>query len=838
MNQLSPTGQRMVFGKGPKDSPFVIVGEAPGGEEVKAGAPFIGPSGLVLQAALDQLPKGSYPEPYCTNVSKVRLGSNKTPAMLGKLAQENREALLQEITAHPRKIVLALGGVALMALLGQYDLKITKHRGQFYSGIIGTTGLLAALHPAYLLRGGGSFRQFKSDVAYAMQMAQGKPPHPYVSPTYKAMESPDEVKAFIEKVRALPPGSIVAGDLETSGFSPIGDRILCGGFTVDGLHVDTFWHRKTGVPANWDVLECLKPLWEIKHVKFVWHNGKFDVKFFQAEDAGFQPARVDEDTMLMSYALDETRGIHDLEQVASDWIGSPSWKNILDAHKKKKASYDVIPPDILEKYMAYDIANTFNLVPVMKPLIEADKGSSRLYDKTLIPASTYLADIESHGMMIDPQRVKENAGKIGAEMNGYASQIAKIANERSPGRYTPKLCNSPKQLAELLFDDLMIISKERGTGDDILDKLPQFDANIEKHKVILLLRKYRKVAKQFSTYIKPFLPKDLLNKKAKESMVQKDGRVHCTYLIHGTATGRLSSREPNMQNIPRDNVIKGQFVAPPGRMLIEVDLNQAELRSLACLSGDPDLCEIYLNPTGKGLHEVVRAEIYGYAENWDEKTTQKYLDKWFMTPESRFNPETGEDRILKEQKMRAKNVNFGIIYGITKYGLAEQIDDTPEEAQRMLDAWAKKFPVAWHFINLCRNAPLHGKNIVTVFGHKKRFGIVTEATLNAIQNEAANFPHQSTAAQVTLHGGIRTYEELRAYDSYFVNTVHDSNIIECPLDPIVADTVSNIVKGAMEQVPIDWGITRIPFVAERDFGTRWGSLMSKEKFWEAQNWVL
>jgi len=293
-----------------------------------------------------------------------------------------------------------------------------------------------------------------------------------------------------------------------------------------------------------------------------------------------------------------------------------------------------------------------------------------------------------------------------------------------------------------------------------------------------------------------------------------------------------------MQNIPRDPVIKGQFVAPPGRMLIEVDLNQAELRSLACLSGDPALCDIYLNPKGKGLHEVVRAEIYGHPSEWDEKTLQKYMDKWFLTVESRFNKETGEDRILKEQKMRAKNVNFGIIYGITKHGLAEQTEDSPDEAQEMLDAWARKFPVAWKFIQLCRNAPLHGKNIVTAFGHKKRFGIVTGATLIGIQNEAANFPHQSTAAQITLHGGIRTYEQLREYDSYFVNTVHDSNIIECPLDPVVADKVSLIVKQEMEQVPIDWGITTIPFVAEREFGTRWGSLTSKEEFWKAQGWSM
>jgi DNA polymerase-1 len=250
------------------------------------------------------------------------------------------------------------------------------------------------------------------------------------------------------------------------------------------------------------------------------------------------------------------------------------------------------------------------------------------------------------------------------------------------------------------------------------------------------------------------------------------------------------------------------------------------------LSGDEALCAVYSDPKSKGLHEELRIELYGMPSDWSPGDVDKYQRKWYIREEALPPNVTVKDRIKEEQKMRCKNVNFGIVYGITAFGLAEQIDDTPQEAARMLAGWAAKFPGAWKFIQLCRNAPVFGKNIVTVFGHKKRFQLVSGERLIDMQNEAANFPHQSTASTVTLHAGMRVQKRLKSeFGIDIVNTVHDSIILECPIDRDVIEHGSMLMKREMEKVPVDYGITRIPFQADRKIGMRWGTMGSLEDFY-------
>lgn len=823
--------------RGPIDSPFVIVGEAPGKEEIKKKAPFVGPSGLVLNTALNQFPEGSYPDPYITNAYRSLIPSaGKDPKMLADLALQMRPRLLEELGKRPTKprIILALGNVALHALTGNTALRITRARGTLFPSELAEVGIMAATHPAFLLRGGGSFRQFKADVANAVLIAQGNPPQPWKEPTYSIIQSEEEMRELIQQMGRLPDGSQVAHDTETSGFSHRMDHILCGGFTWDGDHVYCYIGHKTdalaqGVGPN--LLGCLHPLWELKNLRHNWHNGKFDIKFFHS--IGQDGARVDDDTMLLSYALEETGGLHDLETVAGDWLNSPNWKGTLDAHKKKGQSYDVIPWPVLIKYMAFDIANTFRLKPLLKGIVNNDKASKRLYEQTLIPASAYLAEVEKNGLFVDRQRVEANYAEKFAEQEQYREQLLGIANEISPGEFTDKMCNSPKQLYTLLFERLGLQSKVKSTQDDVLEKLPTVPA-------VVALRKFRKVNKALSTYVTPYY-----KTWDDGGNVEDDGRVHTTYLLHGTATGRLSSRNPNLQNIPRDPVIKGQFIARPGYMYTEVDLNQAELRSLAQLSGDPVLLDAYLNPAGGGLHEVTRAAMYGTKDQWTAQQIQFFKNKWYIPdtdPEKNPTKREHDDakfilkRILAEQKMKAKNVNFGIIYGITAIGLAEQTGEPPMEAQRWLDAWAKQYPVAWDFIQKCREAPLRGQNLVTVFGHKKRFQIVTQETLVASQNEAANMPHQSTASTITLHGGIRTWRWLKEREAMFANTVHDSLLVEHPEEPMLAYSIQRKLRETLEQVPRDWGLTRLPFQADAEMTHRYGTKADPEEFFEQMGW--
>jgi DNA polymerase-1 len=845
--------------KGPEDSPFVIVGEAPGSQEIRVGMPFVGPSGFVLDYALGvkqvdptmvingvKMPQrvypGTYPEPYMTNTHKYLIQGEKKPDILSKLAMEARPALLEEIGKYPRKLILAVGSVALQALLGDTSVKITKARGTLYQSPLAEVGILACVHPAYLMRGNGSFRQFKADILYAIDLANGKPPRPWQYPTWSVVQSREELSDLAATMRAMPKGSIVGDDIETSGFSARMDKILSHGFTMDGNHIYIVNGYKSRLsPSGKDKTPLEAPnlihdcgcLWD-NEVSHTWHNGKFDIKFFH--HIGQEEARVDEDTMLMSYSLDEQRGIHDLETVAADWLNSPDWKGVLDSYLTKKGmSYDFIPWEVLFQYQAYDIANTYRLGHYLKDKIDQDKGSSTQYYKVLLPSSAYLVNLETNGILIDQVRVAENQKYFDDLDLPNLEKMSEIAHSLDPVQWPlykdinpkkDKMHNSFVQLGDIIFDRLKLGFDERGkiiprsTDDDTLDK-------VRPHPFVTALRKHRKNGKALGTYVKPY------RLWADGGVIEDDGRVHASYLLHGTATGRLASRNPNLQNIPRDPQIRGQFISPVGRIFIEPDLNQAELRSLAVLSGDPELCKIYIEAT-TSLHEVVREEIYGNPEDWSPVEVERYLQKFNLTHENRY--QGGEDRIKAEQKMKAKNVNFGIIYGITSVGLAEQIEDTPAEAQRMLDAWARKFPVAWGFIKSCRNAPLHGLNLITPFGYRKRFGIVTEANVQQIGNEAANFPHQNTASVITMLSGVRTYKELKQYDAFYVNTVHDSLLIEAPEDPAVVAAIKQYVTGVMTAIPVEWGLTRVPFQADAKYGNRWGSLIDSGKYWKREGY--
>ncbi|KAH0541854.1 hypothetical protein GP486_008684, partial [Trichoglossum hirsutum] len=269
-----------------------------------------------------------------------------------------------------------------------------------------------------------------------------------------------------------------------------------------------------------------------------------------------------------------------------------------------------------------------------------------------------LAEVEKVGLAVDWRRVENNDKKLKHTIAKFEAQLQQAAIDSAFHAVNP---NSPKQLGELIYDHLSLSYKgqrEKSTDQKVLKELPP-------HPVIQALRQYRKVQKARSTYVTPVYEN-----------AELDGRIHSTYLIHGTATGRLSSRNPNLQNIPRDPEIRGQFVAAPGRIFIEPDLNQAELRSLACLSGDDELIRIYTT-NGMSLHEEVRASIFGNKDEWDDSKVAEYLAQFFL-PERYYK---GEDRIVEEQKMRAKTVNFGIVYGREAPSIAEEYHTSNAEAQ-------------------------------------------------------------------------------------------------------------------------------------------------------------
>lgn len=783
---------KLVGSRGTRESPLVVVGESPGKEEIKVGLPFVGPSGQVLDHALAQHPDLS---PLFLNAIQCFPGSvsSKSQEKVSEATRCCQARLYKEITEHPRKVILALGNPAVWSTTNSFGTKITRVRGTLYKSPLASKGIVASVHPAFLLRGGGSMRQFLADVDYACRLT--KEPDGlkrYVVPKVHVAKTLDNIIWLTDQIAKQ---EYVAADTETGGyqgFDFLRDRILCVGFCWDPNHTyvvpEPLIHLSRRIFRN------------TPNTRYIWHNGKFDQKFFWAK--GIPECRVDEDTMLLSYALDETKGIHDLEQVSGDLLGAPDWKFMIKPHLGKGKTFADVPRDILYDYMSRDISSTLQIFYPLRNQVKRDPGLETLYTRTLIPMSKYMARIEFKGMMPDLNRVSENEVQKTAEATELEVKFNTIAQESGFGFLNIR---SPQQVGAFLYDHLALRDPRRkhrrplSTDEATLLTLPQ-------SPVVQHLLKYREVHKGLSTYV-----------TSVGNHVGKDNRIHTSYLIHGTTTGRPASREPNLLNIPRDPLLRGQFVASPGYFYMEVDVNQAELRVLAELSRDPELTHIYTTPNAPSIHLVTQIEMFGDPKQYTPQQIEHFMDK--------FSTHGDLKRTLDEQNMRAKTVNFGIVYGRGADSIAEEFKIPRQEATEWIAKWFAKYAGAHEFIQRCRKAPLLGQNLVTPFGRKRRFQIVNRERLNDIQNQAANFPEQSIACDCVTHTGIEVQEmAYYEYNAQIVNTVYDSLLFEMPADTPKALELGAKVLRVLSDVPKRWGLTRIPFRGDIKIGTRWGSL--------------
>lgn len=784
-------GGKKVPSRGNQAAEFVIVGESPGPQELYKGKAFIGPPSQLLHSVLDELLGEMKLDPLYAQAIEC-FPRKKDPSRLGQATKRCSGRLINELREHPRKIILALGNAALWSLTGDYNHKITRVRGKVFKSNLAELGIVATVHPSYLLRGGGNLHQFKRDIKLALDMFFERedddtvpiPLHGEIRAVgtfkfedYTVLQTKKEVQDLVQKLKDVP---YAGADLETDGFDPrridpdpphfFGKGILCAGISFQ----KEFTYVIPGDLLSDELFQ--------NDVKWCWQNGKFDLGWGRYH--GLPSMRVDDDTMMLSYLLNEVGGIHDLEQLGSDWLNAPDYKAMLEEHlPSKKHSYVNIPLDILYKYQAIDANLTYWLRDPLRERVMADKHLAKVYTDIILPAVDWIYQVERNGFHVDLDEVAKNDRIIGGEVLEHEKTFNDIIEPLYGKRINIK---SWQQLKPVLYECLKLGPMSWGTDIKTLEKLP-------KHPAVKELMKHRKVQKLHSTYIKSIPPK-----------VAPDGRMHSSYKLHGTTTGRLSSNTPNMQNVPRDKRIRGQFVAPPGRAILEVDLSQAELRMLAQLSRCKVMLELF--SAGRSIHGEVATRIFG--EGWG-----------------------------KEQKMIAKNVNFGIVYGISAHGLSEQINVnahrqgstmvvTRKEAAEWLTEWGEQFPGAQAFIDECRLAPIKGLTLISAFGRKRRFNVVTREKLRDQQNEAANFPHQSGAHDITMIAGIQLEERLRTeFDALMVNEVHDCLVIDLPdvMDIIVP--VANLLKATMLQIPKDWGMHAVPFEAEAEIGYRWGNLI-------------
>ena len=778
-----PYGGVKVGSKGPADAPIVIVGEGLTPIELAKKTPFIGPAGELLQKmiattgwdpanilyinAMECYPRDKKsPDRKAKNpkTGKMQVVAEGGKKKFAKAIQSCNWRLVNEISKHPRKLIIALGAGAAQSLTGDKSLKVMNVRGQFFDHPLAEHGLFVTVNPSMMLMGVGSLQQYKQDFQKAAHRLAGVALAQYQEPEYMVLKTATGVRNFAKYLKKKK-GLVIGADIETGGFNFLEDGTLCVGFAIRDDFV-VIVQEDMVIPELFQN-DCV----------FTWHNGKFDIKFLWQE--GCWDAKVHEDTMLMSYALNETKGLHGLEQVGKDWLNAPDYKAMLDSYlPNKKTSYRVIPKPILHKYLAIDAALTRQLYKAMRRVVAADKHSEKAYTHVMIPASNYLARVEWNGFMVDREWALKHKEEMEKERAEHYEKFQKLALDTYGKEVNVK---SPAQLKEYLYGFLGLGHPHMSTDKDTLERLPY-------HECLEPLLRMRKLDKYLSTYVYPCLEK-----------VDAHGRVHASYLINGTVTGRLSSKGPNMQNIPRLPEVRGIFKAPDGRVIVECDLSQAELRSLAQLSNDVELCRIY-NSDEMSLHDEVTGEIFPQYNNPDTDPLEK-----------------------KELKMRGKAVNFGIVYGRQAFSFVAEFGITVQEATRWITKWLDRFPQARDFIKRCRTAVANGDTLVTVFGRKRRFGIITPERQKKLENEASNFPHQSTASDITLLAGCYIEPIIRErFGALVVNTVHDCIVVEC--DPEHADAIAHLITSVMVAIPKLYGLNRVPFESDAEIGDRWGHL--------------
>ncbi|MCD9507804.1 DNA polymerase I [Photobacterium phosphoreum] len=575
---------------------------------------------------------------------------------------------------------------------------------------------------------------------------------------------------------------VFAFDTETDGLDYMTANLIGVSFAVEegkAAYVPVA-HDYLDAPEQLDrdwVLAQLKPLLEDKNLAKVGQNLKFDASIVARYDIDMQGIKFD--TMLESYVYNSVVGRHDMDSLALRYL---EHKNIsfedIAGKGKKQLTFNQIDLEQAGPYAAEDADITLRLHNALYPKLEADDKLKKVFETIEMPLVPVLSRMERTGVYIDSMLL----GAQSIELAQRLDEIEKLAYELADQEFN---LSSPKQLQAILFEKLglPVIKKTPSgtpsTNEEVLQELA-LDYPLPK-----LLLEYRGLAKLKSTYT------DKLPKMVNAAT----GRVHTSYHQSGTVTGRLSSSEPNLQNIPVRNSegrrIRQAFVAKPGYKILAVDYSQIELRIMAHLSGDQALLDAFRE--GKDIHAATAAEILGLAI----------------------------DDVTTEQRRRAKAINFGLIYGMSAFGLAKQLDMGRNEAQDYMNVYFERYPGVLEYMESTRNSAAEQGYVETLFG--RRLYLPDIKARNGLRRKAAeraaiNAPMQGTAADIIKFAMIAVDEWVQQQPQGQVSLlmqVHDELVFE--VEASVLDSVTAKVRQLMEQA----ATLAVPLIAETGYGDNW-----------------
>lgn len=741
-----------VPGYGPEKAELVVVGEAPGTTEVEKRRPFVGEAGKLLNKAL-QVVGVDREKVYITNTVLCRPWPHRAPKPAEVKACRPR--LIEEIRSRHPRVVLALGSVAMRTLLpGKVSIE-QEHGAAYWSDEL-CCSVVPAIHPAAILRNPGRYRF--ADLVRAVKVAVD------ASSTHTEKADGNFTAILCDSYNDLSLVSYEPTRLHDAMYLDVevasDGRLLAVGFAYRPEQVYILTERAL---ADRRVLKWLGEVVGSPATRLVGHNLKYDVQVLWRHGVG--SARIDGDTLLMHYTLDERQGVHGLKAICRKLFKAPDWEEPVKPYKNQP---EKCPRDVLYSYNAKDVYYTAALHARLNT--ELDEHSWKVLHELLIPAANVLARMEYTGILVDREEISRQGEELSAEIARLVRDMRQLVGRE----FNP---DSPKQLLHLLYKELDLpVPGRLSTDEEALLMIREY------HPLPDLLLQYRKAKKLYSTYIEGL-----------EELMDRDGRVHTTFNLHGTVTGRLSSSRPNLQNIPRPDTdggrVRNLFVATPGYILVQGDLSQAEVRVLAYYSQDKTLIEAMEH---EDIHTRTASLMF------------------------RVSPE----EVTKELRTAAKRITFGLIYGMSTQSLARELDVSLAEAEELVDKFFSIFPKAREWIEDTKAFVLAHGYVETPFGRRRRFDVITRENRGEVLRQAVNTLIQSVASDLTLSALIRLGNAFLGEDesTRLLLTVHDSILLETRSE--VAE-IASIVKKEMEQVP-SW--VGVPFVAEVEVGWRWGSL--------------
>lgn len=580
---------------------------------------------------------------------------------------------------------------------------------------------------------------------------------------YETILTQTDFERWLEQLKKA---SKMAFDTETTNLDYMLAKIVGVSFALEpgkGAYVP-FGHDYLGAPQQLDevtVLTQLKPILENPNIKKVGQNIKYDVEVLA--NHGIELAGVAFDTMLESYVLDSASNSHDMDSLALKYLG---WRTItfedIAGKGVKQLTFNQIEVEKAAKYAAEDADVTLQLHQKLWPRIETEKGLKYIYSNIELPLTCVLARIERNGVLIDPEKLKTQSKELEARIRELEQEAFMLANSEFN-------INSPKQLQEVLFQklNLPVLQKtptgQASTADSVLQELA---LDFALPRIII---EFRSLSKLMSTY----------TNKLVEQINPQTRRIHTSYNQAGTSTGRLSSSEPNLQNIPirtpEGRRIRQAFIPGQGCKLISADYSQIELRIMAHISQDPGLLNAFAN--NLDVHKATAAEV------WEVPLDQ-------VTPDMRRN---------------AKAINFGLIYGMSAFGLTRQLGIDRKSAQEYIDRYFARYPKVKAYME---NTRAHAKEkgfVETLWGRRLYIPDINSSQIprqKAAERAAINAPLQGSAADIIKLAMIKidTWLKEEKIPAKMLMQVHDELVFEAEehaLDAIVTmirEHMSTIVQ--------------------------------------------